>query len=151
MRGWCGWVAAHLDVGVVQRRQAPLRLQEEARGGLLDPRGVHGGRAAQGLLLRGRLRGGGETRSFRHTETGWCGKHAEEMDPREWRTSATEAGAFLLPLALADALPERISYTVGSELMRLNSFSLRSRRADGRTVSGKIRVVFSGDPEGVRK
>lgn len=80
-----------------------------------------------------------------------CGKHAEEMDPREWRTSATEAGAFLLPLALADALPERISYTVGSELMRLNSFSLRSRRADGRTVSGKIRVVFSGDPEGVRK
>ena len=56
----------------------PSRLQQEARGGLLDPRGVHGGRAAHGLLLRGRLRGGGETRSFRHTETGSGEKHAEE-------------------------------------------------------------------------
>jgi hypothetical protein len=28
---------------------------------------------------------------------------------------------------LADALPERISYTVGSELMRLKSLSLRGR------------------------
>jgi hypothetical protein len=32
---------------------------------------------------------------------------------------------------LADALPERISYTVGSELMRLKSLSLRGRGGGG--------------------
>jgi hypothetical protein len=39
---------------------------------------------------------------------------------------------------LADALPERISYTVGSELMRLKSLSLRGR-GGGVSVSGKTR------------
>jgi hypothetical protein len=40
----------------------------------------------------------------------------------------------LFALGLAVALPERISYTVGSALMRLKSFSLRAQR--GGTVSG---------------
>lgn len=54
------------------------------------------------------------------------------MRPR--RTCAT-AGAFLFALGLAVAFPERISYTVGSALMRLKSFSLRARTG-AETVSG---------------
>lgn len=49
------------------------------------------------------------------------------------RTCATPAGGFLFALGFAVALPERISYTVGNALMRLNSFSLRLR--EGRRLA----------------
>ena len=41
----------------------------------------------------------------------------------------------MFALGLAVAFPERISYTVGSALMRLKSFSLRARTG-AETVSG---------------
>jgi len=72
---------------------------------------------------------------FRHRfgkkrRAGACGERVGS-DAARSRTCTAPAGGFLFAFALADALPERISYTVGSELMRLKSLSLRGRGGGG--------------------
>ena len=50
----------------------------------------------------------------------------------------------MFALGLAVALPERISYTVGSALMRLKSFSLRARTGrDGERLFRRVLGSFS--------
>ena len=50
----------------------------------------------------------------------------------------------MFALGFAVALPERISYTVGSALMRLKSFSLRARTGrDGERLFRRVLGSFS--------
>lgn len=54
------------------------------------------------------------------------------------------AAPLAFALGLFTALPERISYTVGRELMCLKSFSLRARLGGSTTVSSE-----AGGPNGL--